>query len=73
MAKRGRPPGRHSDPNYTLVAAYVRRSVYEAVKKKLAVDNGDFSQLVEKLFADWLLGNAAKQPTSRGQGKAAGR
>ena len=73
MAKRGRPPGRHSDPNYTLVAAYVRRSVYEAVKKKLAADNADFSQLVEQLFSDRLVGNEAELPTPRGQGKAAGR
>jgi hypothetical protein len=62
MAKRGRQPGRHSDPNYTLVGAYVHRSVYEAVKKKLAAEDADLSQLVEKLFADWLVGNEALKP-----------
>ena len=49
MAKRG-GPGRHRDPNYIMVGAYVHRSVYEAVKKKLAAEDADFSQLVEKLL-----------------------
>ena len=57
---RGRPPGKHIDPDYIMTSAYVRRSVHDAVKKKLADRDGDFSdftQLVEETLLDaWLAG-----------------
>jgi len=53
--KRGRPPGKHSDPDYVQVGAYVQRRTYEAVKQKLADQPGkDFSTLVERLLHEWL-------------------
>jgi hypothetical protein len=52
---RGRPPGKHSDPDYVQVGAYVQRRTYEAVKQKLAEQpSKDFSALVERLLHEWL-------------------
>ena len=56
---RSRPPGKHSDPDYIMIGAYVRRSVYDETKKKLAAgdaDFSDFSELLEELLAPWLAG-----------------
>lgn len=54
--KRGRPPGKRSDPAYEQVTAYVRRDTYRAVKIALLEDDrqSGFSDLVEELLQAWL-------------------
>jgi hypothetical protein len=51
----GRPPAKRSDPDYTQVSGYVRRSTLIATKRKL-LDKGDreFSELLEELLERWL-------------------
>jgi len=75
---RGRPPGKHSDPNYTLVGAYVRRSVCDAVKKRLTAGKTEFSQLVEQLLSEWLARDGAgvkraEEPTEKPKKKRGSR
>jgi hypothetical protein len=54
--RRGRPPGKRSDPDYEQVTAYVRRDTYRAVKIAQLEDGlrHGFSDLVEELLAAWL-------------------
>jgi len=60
-SRRGRPPGKHSDPDYVQVGAYLQRRTYEAVKQRLAERPGkDFSGLVDQLLVDWLDSTAYK-------------
>jgi hypothetical protein len=51
----GRPPAKRSDPDYTQVSGYIRRSTFIATKRKL-LDDGDreFSELLEELLVRWL-------------------
>jgi hypothetical protein len=51
----GRPPAKRSDPDYTQVSGYIRRSTFLATKRKL-LDDGDreFSELMEQLLIKWL-------------------
>lgn len=53
--KRGRPKGKRSNPDYEQVTAYIRRDTYKATKiALLEEEEGDFSDLVESLLAEWL-------------------
>ena len=52
--RRGRPPAKHSDPNYTQVTAYVRKATHQEVKIALIRAEQEFSELVEHLLAQWL-------------------
>ena len=54
--RRGRPPGRRSDPDYEQITAYIRRDTHQAVKVALLQDGKGqaFSELVEQLLAKWL-------------------
>jgi len=36
ISKRGRSRAKHSDPNYIMIGGFVHRTVYDAVKRKLA-------------------------------------
>ena len=55
-AKRlGRPPAKRSDPAYTQVSGYVRRTTLTATKRKLLdQDDREFSELLEELLVRWL-------------------
>ena len=54
--KRGRPKGKRSDPNYEQVTAYIKKETYRQIKIALLQqeDVQDFSELVEKLLAEFL-------------------
>lgn len=53
--KRGRPPGKRSDPSFEPVTAYIRVETHKEVKIRLIREgNKDFSELVEDLLATWL-------------------
>jgi hypothetical protein len=50
----GRPPAKHSSPDYAQMTVYVRKEVRNAVKVKLFQEGLELSGLVEKLLAGWL-------------------
>jgi hypothetical protein len=58
--KRGRAPGKRSDPNYELVGAYIKKTTYTAVQDALwqesrrAGRKKEYSDLVEELLSEWL-------------------
>lgn len=55
---RGRPRGKRSDPDFTPVYAYIRKSTHKEVKIKLIQqDNRDFSELLDELLSEWLKSN----------------
>ena len=56
----GRPRAKRTDPEYTQITAYIRRTTHQSAKMKLLkeqLQNGgrgrDFSELVEDLVATW--------------------
>lgn len=54
--RRGRPPGKRSDPTYSQVTAYIPEDLHRKVKIALLqeAEGREFSQLVEALLIDWL-------------------
>lgn len=52
--RRGRPPGKRSDPDFEQVTIYIRRRSHLDAKKALLEKRQEFSELVEKLISDWL-------------------
>jgi hypothetical protein len=50
----GRPPAKHSDPDYKQMSVYVHKDVRNKVKARLFEQGGEFSALVESLLRDWL-------------------
>ena len=54
--KRGRPPGKRSNPGYTQITAYVRTRTINDVKVKLIMQGSkqDASELIEELLSAWL-------------------
>lgn len=57
--KRGRPPGKRSNPGYTQITAYVRTRTINDVKVKLIKQGSkqDASELIEDLLSAWLQKN----------------
>jgi len=50
----GRPPAKHSSPDYTQMTVYVPKSVRNEVKMRLFQEGRELSALVEKLLKTWL-------------------
>jgi hypothetical protein len=50
----GRPPAKHSDPDYKQMSVYVHKDVRNKVKARLFEQEGEFSALVESLLREWL-------------------
>jgi len=50
----GRPPAKHSSPDYAQMTIYVQKHVRNAVKMRLFQEGLELSALVERLLADWL-------------------
>ncbi len=61
----GRPKGKRSNPDYTQVTAYIGRDTHKRVKMALleSEDEGDFSELVDRLLIEWL--NTQKSKKSK--------
>jgi hypothetical protein len=56
---RGRPAGdaggkRNNKAEYVQASAYLRVETHRQVKSALALEDKEFSELVEELLADWL-------------------
>jgi hypothetical protein len=54
--KRGRPPGKRSDPSYSQVTAYIPEELHRRVKIVLLQEakGQEFSELVEELLLAWI-------------------
>jgi hypothetical protein len=50
----GRPPAKHSSPDYSQLTVYVRKDVKRAIKIRLFEEGLEMSALVERLLIDWL-------------------
>lgn len=55
-AKKGRPKGKRSNPDFEQITAYVRSQTYRDTKIALLQQDEleDFSELVEQLLTEWL-------------------
>lgn len=49
-----RPPGKRQNPAYHQISAYVRRDLYEQVRRDLIGQGKDFSDLLEQWMEQWL-------------------
>jgi len=56
--RKGRPPGKRSDPAYEQVTAYIPGELYRKVRIGLLEDakGQEFSELVADLLSAWLAG-----------------
>jgi hypothetical protein len=54
--RRGRPPGKRSDPTYAQVTAYIPEDLHHRVKIALLQEakGREFSQLIDALLRGWL-------------------
>jgi hypothetical protein len=50
----GRPPAKHSSPDYVQMTVYVPKAVRNEVKTRLFQEGRELSALVEKLLKTWL-------------------
>jgi hypothetical protein len=58
--RRGRPPGKRSNPGYEPVTIYISKTTHRACKIGLLTtnpDNLDFSELAEQLLRAWAVQN----------------
>jgi hypothetical protein len=61
----GRPPAKHSSPDYTQITVYVPKNVRNAVKVRLFQEGLELSALVERLLATWLITQAPAEAQNR--------
>ena len=52
--KVGRPPGKKSNPDYTQVTVYLRKTTHLTAKKRLLDQGREFSELVDDLVSRWI-------------------
>lgn len=53
--KRGRPPGKRTNPGYQQVTVYIPRTLHDQVKIALIQEGRkEFSELVGELLAKWI-------------------
>jgi hypothetical protein len=50
----GRPPAKHSSPDYVQMTVYIQKAVRNAVKMRLFQEGRELSALVENLLKSWL-------------------
>lgn len=57
-ARRGRPPGKRSNPDFEQVTIYIRKKTHQDAKITLlkSGERQEFSELIEALLGDWLGG-----------------
>jgi hypothetical protein len=56
-----RKRGKRQDPDYEQVTVYMRRDTHREAKKILLDRDLDFSELVQKLVADWMKASNSKK------------
>jgi hypothetical protein len=54
VTKYSRPVGKRQNPAYQQISAYVRRDLYERVRRELIGKSDDFSDLLEAWMQQWL-------------------
>jgi hypothetical protein len=52
--KRGRDPGKRSNPEYTQMSAYILKTLHHKLKVALVQQNIEISELIERLVGDWV-------------------
>ena len=53
--RRGRPPGKRTNPDYQQVTVYIPRTLHDQVKIALIQEGRkEFSELVGELLAKWI-------------------
>ncbi len=52
--RRGRPPAKHSNPDYVQATAYILKATHLDVKTLLVRKEKEFSDLVQELLDGWL-------------------
>jgi hypothetical protein len=50
----GRPPAKHSSPDYAQMTVYIHKDVRNRLKMRLFQEGMELSALVEKLLSNWL-------------------
>jgi hypothetical protein len=50
----GRPPAKHSSPDYAQVTVYIAKDVRNCVRIRLFQEGRELSGLVERLLKSWL-------------------
>ena len=53
-ARVGRPPAKHSSPEYVQMTVYVPKTVRNSMKMRLFEEGLEMSALVERLLRKWL-------------------
>lgn len=53
-AKPARAVGKRQDPAYQQISAYVRRDLYDTIRRELIGVDIDFSDLLEEWMKGWL-------------------
>ncbi len=54
--KSARQIGKRQNPAYQQISAYVRRGLYEKIRRELIGKGEDFSDLLEEWMEKWLAG-----------------
>jgi hypothetical protein len=57
----GRPPAKHSSPDYQQMSVYIHNDVRRKVKVRLFETGGEFSARVESLLREWLLNHESRE------------
>lgn len=60
---RGRPRAKKSNPDYTTLSVYVRKSTLKLIKKRCIDEEMEVSELVQQLFEAWLNSDIQKSET----------
>lgn len=58
----GRPPAKHSSPDYAQMTVYIRKDIRTALKIRLFQEGMELSALVERLLHGWLEANRSVAP-----------
>ncbi len=51
-----RPIGKRQNPDYQQISAYVRKDIYDEIRRELVGKSKDFSDLLEEWMQHWLRG-----------------
>jgi len=68
--KPGRPKGKHSDPSYIQVTAYLTKKTYRAVKIRIAELDVERSDVIEALLQEWLERTKPQRKRSKDSGRS---
>ena len=58
-ARKTRPLAKSRNPEYRQISVYIQRSVHDEALRRLIGNPDDFSDLVNRLIAEWVARNGA--------------